>query len=67
MCYCSDKLVSTFALCGFANFSSIAIQVGGIGALIPERRGDLARLGLKAMFAGTLANFLSACIAGVLS
>jgi CNT family concentrative nucleoside transporter len=61
------KLVSTFALCGFANFSSIAIQVGGIGALIPERRGDLARLGLKAMFAGTLANFLSACIAGVLS
>ena len=61
------KLVSTFALCGFANFSSIAIQVGGIGALIPERRGDLARLGLKAMMAGTLANFLSACIAGVLS
>ena len=61
------KLISTFALCGFANFSSIAIQVGGIGALIPERRGDLARLGLKAMLAGTLANFLSACIAGVLS
>ncbi|MBL0210165.1 MAG: NupC/NupG family nucleoside CNT transporter [Holophagaceae bacterium] len=61
------KLVSTFALCGFANFSSIAIQVGGIGALIPERRSDLARLGLKAMLAGTLANFLSACIAGVLS
>jgi CNT family concentrative nucleoside transporter len=60
------KLVSTFALCGFANFSSIAIQVGGIGALVPERRGDLARLGLKAMLAGTLANFLSACIAGVL-
>lgn len=61
------KLVATFALCGFANFSSIAIQVGGIGALIPERRGDLARLGLRAMIAGTLANFLSACIAGVLS
>lgn len=61
------KLVSTFALCGFANFSSIAIQVGGIGALVPERRGDLARLGLRAMLAGTLANFLSACIAGVLS
>ncbi|MBI4911736.1 MAG: NupC/NupG family nucleoside CNT transporter [Acidobacteria bacterium] len=60
------KLVSTFALCGFANFSSIAIQVGGIGALVPERRGDLAKLGFKAMLAGTLANFLSACIAGVL-
>jgi CNT family concentrative nucleoside transporter len=61
------RLVSTFALCGFANFSSIAIQVGGIGALVPERRGDLARLGLRAMLAGTLANFLSACIAGILS
>ncbi|MCX6546431.1 MAG: NupC/NupG family nucleoside CNT transporter, partial [Acidobacteria bacterium] len=45
----------------------IAIQVGGIGALVPERRGDLARLGLRAMLAGTLANFLSACIAGILS
>ncbi len=61
------KLVATFALCGFANFSSIAIQIGGIGALIPERRGDLARLGLRAMLAGTLANFLSACIAGILT
>ena len=61
------KLIATFALCGFANFSSIAIQIGGIGALIPERRGDLARLGLRAMIAGTLANFLSACIAGVLT
>jgi len=61
------RLISTFALCGFANFSSIAIQVGGIGALVPERRGDLARLGLRAMLAGTLANFLSACIAGVLT
>jgi CNT family concentrative nucleoside transporter len=60
------KLIATFALCGFANFSSIAIQVGGIGALVPERRGDLARLGLKAMMAGTLANFMSACIAGLL-
>ena len=60
------RLIATFALCGFANFSSIAIQVGGIGALVPERRGDLARLGFKAMLAGTLANFLSACIAGVL-
>jgi CNT family concentrative nucleoside transporter len=61
------RLISTFALCGFANFSSIAIQVGGIGALVPERRGDLARLGLRAMLAGTLANFLSACIAGILT
>jgi len=61
------KLISTFALCGFANFSSIAIQVGGIGALVPERRGDLARLGFRAMLAGTLANFLSACIAGILT
>jgi CNT family concentrative nucleoside transporter len=61
------RLITTFALCGFANFSSIAIQVGGIGALVPERRGDLARLGLKAMIAGTLANFMSASIAGILS
>lgn len=60
------KVIATFALCGFANFSSIAIQVGGIGALVPERRGDLARLGFKAMLAGTLANFLSACLAGIL-
>jgi len=60
------RLVATFALCGFANFSSIAIQVGGIGALVPERRGDLARLGFRAMLAGTLANFMSACIAGIL-
>jgi CNT family concentrative nucleoside transporter len=58
--------VATFALCGFANFSSIGIQSGGIGALVPERRHDLARLGLRAMLAGTLANFASACIAGIL-
>jgi len=56
----------TYALCGFANFSSIAIQVGGIGSLAPSRRGDLARLGLRAMLAGTLANFLTATIAGML-
>lgn len=59
-------VISTFALCGFANFSSIAIQIGGIGALAPSRKSDLARMGLKAMMAGTLANFMSACIAGVL-
>jgi CNT family concentrative nucleoside transporter len=58
--------VATFALCGFANFSSIGIQIGGIGALVPERRHELARLGLRAMLAGTLANFASACIAAML-
>ena len=58
--------VATFALCGFANFASIGIQIGGIGALVPERRHDLARLGFRAMIAGTLANFASACIAAML-
>jgi CNT family concentrative nucleoside transporter len=59
-------VIATFALCGFANLSSIAIQIGGIGGLAPSRKSDLARLGLKAMFVGTLANFMSACIAGML-
>ncbi len=58
--------IATFALCGFANFSSIGIQIGGIGALAPERRHDLARLGLRAMLAGTLANFITAIIVGFL-
>jgi CNT family concentrative nucleoside transporter len=58
--------IATYALCGFANFSSIAIQVGGIGALAPNRKSDLARLGLRAVAAGTMANFMSACIAGML-
>jgi CNT family concentrative nucleoside transporter len=58
--------IATFALCGFANLSSIGIQLGGIGSLAPERRTDLARLGFKALLAGTLANYLSACIAGIL-
>ena len=58
--------IATFALCGFANLSSIGIQIGGIGALAPNRRHDLARLGLRAMFAGTLANFMTATIAGFL-
>ncbi len=58
--------IATFALCGFANLSSIAIQVGGIGALAPTRKSDIARLGLRAVLAGTLANFMSACIAGIL-
>ncbi len=59
-------VIATYALCGFANFSSIAIQIGGIGALAPTRKSDLARLGLKAVAAGTMANFMSACIAGML-
>ena len=59
-------VIATFALCGFANFSSIGIQIGGIGALAPNRRHDLARLGLRAMMAGTLANFVTATIAGFL-
>jgi len=58
--------IATFALCGFANFSSIGIQIGGIGALAPNRREDLARLGLRAMLAGTMANLMSASIAGML-
>ena len=58
--------IATFALCGFANFSSIGIQIGGLGALAPNRRADLARLGFKAMLAGTVANLMSACIVGVL-
>lgn len=59
-------VIATYALCGFANFSSIAIQIGGIGALAPSRKSDLARLGLRAVAAGTLANFMSAAIAGML-
>jgi CNT family concentrative nucleoside transporter len=59
-------VISTYALCGFANLSSIAIQIGGIGALAPSRKADLARLGLRAVAAGTMANFMSACIAGML-
>jgi CNT family concentrative nucleoside transporter len=57
--------IATFALCGFANLGSIGIQIGGIGALIPERRNDLARLGFRAMLAGTMANLISAAIAGM--
>ena len=59
-------IIISFALCGFANFSSIAIQVGGIGELAPERRTDLAKLGLRALICGTLASYLSATIAGIL-
>ncbi len=59
-------VIATYALCGFANFSSIAIQVGGIGSLAPNRKSDLARLGVKAVAVGSMANFMSACIAGML-
>jgi CNT family concentrative nucleoside transporter len=57
--------IATFALCGFANLGSIGMQIGGIGALVPERRNDLAKLGIRAMLAGTMANLISASIAGM--
>ena len=59
-------VIASFALCGFANFSSIAIQLGGIGAMVPERKADLARLGFKAMICGTMASYISASLAGIL-
>lgn len=59
-------VIASFALCGFANFSSIAIQIGGIGTLVPERKADLARLGFKAMICGTMASYVSASLAGIL-
>lgn len=64
----SDKalIIASFALCGFANFGSIAVQIGGIGELAPSRRSDLARLGYKALICGTLASYMSAAIAGLL-
>jgi len=58
--------IATFALCGFANFSSIGIQIGGIGALAPNKKDELCRLGIRAMLAGTMANLMSASIAGML-
>src|SRR5690606_5355736 len=60
-------LIATYALCGFANFSSIAIQIGGIGSIAPERRQDLARLGLRAVLGGSIATMMTATIAGVLT
>jgi CNT family concentrative nucleoside transporter len=59
-------IISTYALCGFANFASIGIQIGGISALAPKRKSDLAKVGLKAMFGGALASWLTATIAGIL-
>ncbi|MFA6985696.1 MAG: nucleoside transporter C-terminal domain-containing protein [Arenimonas sp.] len=61
------RLIATYALCGFANFSSIAIQIGGIGGLAPDRRSDLARFGLRAVLGGSLATLMTATIAGVLT
>jgi concentrative nucleoside transporter, CNT family len=58
--------IATFALCGFANVGSIGMQIGGIGALVPNRRKDLAQLGLRAMLAGTMANLMSASIVSML-
>ncbi len=62
-----SELIATFALCGFANFSSVGIQIGGIGGLAPNRKADLARLGLRAVLAGSLASFMTATLAGMLS
>lgn len=62
-----SRLISTYALCGFANFSSIAIQIGGIGGIAPDRRKDLARFGLRAVLGGSIATFMTATIAGVLT
>jgi CNT family concentrative nucleoside transporter len=60
-------VISTYALCGFANFSSIAIQIGGIGGIAPDRKSDIAKLGLKAVLGGSLATFMTATIAGVIT
>lgn len=59
-------LIATYALCGFANFASIAIQIGGIGGIAPERRADLSRFGLRAVLGGTLATLMTATLAGVI-
>jgi CNT family concentrative nucleoside transporter len=59
-------VIATYALCGFANFSSIAIQIGGIGGIAPARRSDLSRIGMRAMIAGTLASFMTATVAGAI-
>jgi CNT family concentrative nucleoside transporter len=60
------QTIATYALCGFSNLSSIAIQIGGIGGIAPERKQELAQLGLRAMIAGSLACFQTATIAGIL-
>jgi CNT family concentrative nucleoside transporter len=62
-----SRAIATFAICGFANVSSIGILIGGLGGLVPERKADIARLGVRCLIAATLANFSSACVAGALS
>ena len=59
-------IIATYALCGFANFGSVAIQIGGIGAMVPERRDDIAQLSFRSMLGGTLAAFMTACVVGLL-
>ncbi|MBT5312844.1 MAG: NupC/NupG family nucleoside CNT transporter, partial [Candidatus Marinimicrobia bacterium] len=61
-----SMIISSYALCGFANFTSIGIQIGGIGALAPERRGDLSKVAFKAMIGGALASWLTATVAGIM-
>jgi CNT family concentrative nucleoside transporter len=60
-------LIASYALCGFANFSSIAIQIGGIGSLVPNKKSELARFGLLAVLGGSLSSFITACFAGILT
>lgn len=62
-----SETIATYALCSFANVSSIGIQVGGLSAMAPSRRSDLAQLAVRAMIAGTMASFMTACVAGMLS
>jgi len=64
----SDRtaIIASYALCGFANFASIGIQLGGIGGMAPKRRKDLAKLGMRAMFGGAIASWLTATIAGII-
>ena len=62
----TSRIIATFALCGFANFSSVGIQIGGIAALVPERRHDLAVVGMRALLAGFMATVINATIAGVI-
>jgi CNT family concentrative nucleoside transporter len=60
------RVIASYALCGFANFASVGIQIGGIGGIAPERRKDIARISMKALIGGALASWTTACIAGVL-
>jgi CNT family concentrative nucleoside transporter len=59
-------VIASYALCGFANFGSLAILLGGLGAMAPSRRGEIANLGLRSIVSGSLATFMTACIAGIL-